>query len=69
MTYTGILRYVDIGTGGWTLECTDGNTYTLYGSIPTELANQQVTLTAKPMQGMGFMMVGDALQVEHIRKS
>ena len=68
MTYTGILRYVDIGSGGWELECSDGTTYTLYGTIPTDLINQHVYLKAKPMAGMGFIMAGNALEVEHIRK-
>ena len=66
MTYTGILRYVDIGSGGWKLTCSDGQTYDLYGEIPQKFNNKTVTLTAKPMQGMGFMMTGTALSVEKI---
>lgn len=64
--YTGTLRYHDIGAGGWSLEATDGTTYTLIGEIPHHLSNKLVTLKAKPMQGMGFMMSGPVLQVEEI---
>tara|TARA_B100000683_G_scaffold173731_1_gene167351 strand:+ start:348 stop:554 length:207 start_codon:yes stop_codon:yes gene_type:complete len=64
--YTGILRYSDIGTGGWSLECSDGITYTLMGTIPKHLHNKQVSIKAKPMQGMGFMMNGPILQVEEV---
>ena len=66
MKYTGTLRYVDIGSGGWKLECTDGQSYDLYGEIPQEFQNKSVTLSAKPMQGMGFMMSGQALSVQNI---
>ena len=66
--YTGTLRYSDIGAGGWSLEATDGTTYTLVGAIPRHLDNKQVALKAKPMQGMGFMMSGPILQVEEIRE-
>ena len=64
--YTGILRYSDIGTGGWSLEASDGVTYVLMGTIPQHLENKQVSIKAKPMQGMGFMMSGPILQVEQI---
>ena len=64
--YTGVLRYSDIGTGGWSLEGSDGVTYTLMGTIPQHLNNKQVSIKAKPMQGMGFMMSGPILQVEQI---
>lgn len=64
--YTGILRHHDIGPGGWTLECSDGSTYTLVGEIPAALQNKHITLKAKPMQGMGFVMNGPALLVEEI---
>ena len=64
--YTGILRYVDLGAGGWQLECSDGSTYTLIGSIPSALKDKKVRIQAKPIQGMGFMMSGEALQVETI---
>jgi|GEM_PF-5725111 len=64
--YTGILRYADIGAGGWQLECSDGKTYTLYGEIPPALKNKKVQIQAKPMQGMGFMMSGEMLSVESI---
>lgn len=67
--YTGILRHQDIGSGSWTLESDDGSTYTLVGNIPASLVNTRVTLKAKPMQGMGFMMSGPALQVETITQS
>ena len=64
--YTGILRYSDIGSGGWSLESSDGVTYTLIGDIASHFQNKQVSLKAKPMQGMGFMMNGPVLQVEEI---
>ena len=64
--YTGILRYVDLGAGGWQLECSDGRTYTLVGNIPSQLKDQKVHVRAKPMPGMGFVMSGEALQVEKI---
>ena len=64
--YTGILRYSDIGTGGWSLECSDGVTYTLMGAIPQQLEDKQVSIKAKPIEGMGFMMSGPILQVEQI---
>jgi hypothetical protein len=66
MTYTGILQYVDIGSGGWKLICDDGQSYDLYGEIPQELNNKTVILKAKPMQGMGLMMGESALSVEQI---
>ena len=64
--YTGTLRYSDIGAGGWSLEASDGITYTLMGTIPQHLNNKQVSIKAKPMEGMGFMMSGPILQVEQI---
>ena len=64
--YTGILRHTDIGAGGWSLEASDGTTYTLVGDIPQTLRNKRVIIKAKPMQGMGFMMSGPILQVEEI---
>ena len=64
--YTGTLRYSDIGAGGWSFEGVDGTTYTLIGDIPQRLNNKRVSLKAKPMQGMGFMMNGPMLQVEEI---
>lgn len=64
--YIGILRYSDIGTGGWSLEASDGVIYVLMGAIPQHLENKQVSIKAKPMQGMGFMMSGPILQVEQI---
>lgn len=66
--YTGTLRYTDIGTGGWSLEASDGATYTLVGDIPPHLKNKHVSIKAKPMQGMGFMMNGPALLVEEIHE-
>jgi len=65
--YTGILRYVDIGAGGWTLESSNGETYTLFGNIPSSLTDKKVQIQAKPIQGMGFMMNGASLQVESIK--
>ena len=67
--YTGTLRFSDIGTGGWLLEALDGVTYTLVGTIPHHLNNKQVSIKAKPMQGMGFMMSGPVLQVEQITEN
>ena len=65
--YTGILRYVDIGTGGWRLETSSGKTYSLFGKIPSSLTDKKVQIQAKPIQGMGFMMSGESLQVESIK--
>lgn len=68
MTYIGTLHYNDIGSGGWQLKCVDGNTYDLFGDIPSTLANRVVSIIAKPISGMGFMMGGAALQVERIQE-
>ena len=67
--YTGILRYNDIGPGGWSLESSNGVTYSLIGDIASHFQNKQVSLRAKPMQGMGFMMSGPILQVEQITEN
>ena len=67
MEYTGVLKRVDLGSGGWRLECSDGNSYDLSGEIPSEYENKKVTVKAKPMQGMGFMMGGQILDVENIK--
>ena len=64
--YAGTLRYSDMGAGGWLLEAVDGTTYTLIGAIPHHLSDKQVSIKAKPMHGMGFMMSGPVLQVEEI---
>ena len=56
MTLKGTLKYVDIGAGGWKLECLDGRVYDLYGTIPAELANQVVVVTGKESEGFGFLM-------------
>ena len=56
MTLKGTLRYVDIGAGGWKLECADGSVYNLYGTIPPELANTTVIVTGKESEGFGFLM-------------
>ena len=58
--YTGILRYSDIGSGGWSLESSDGVTYTLIGDIASHFQNKQVSLKAKPMQG-------EALRSHHLK--
>lgn len=64
--YTGFIRYSDIGAGGWSLESSDGTIYHLIGDIPQHVHDKKVTLKAKPMQGMGFMMTGPVLQVEEV---
>ena len=66
MQYKGTLRYIDIGSGGWKLECENGELYALDGSIPAELKNKKVLITAKPTQSMGFLMIGPTIVVESI---
>ena len=68
MIHKGILRYVDIGTGGWQLECSDGSTFMLYGDIPNNLKDKKVIVKAQQIEGMGFMMSSpQALEVLSIQ--
>ena len=67
MEYTGILRKVDLGSGGWRLECSDGKSYDLTGEVSSEYENKNVTVKAKPIEGMGFMMGEQILEVESIK--
>ena len=54
--YSGILKKVDIGMGGWRLILDDGREFDLYGNIPNELAHQRVIVNGKRSEfgvGMG----------------
>ena len=67
MKITGILRQVDIGAGGWKLECSDGSSYDLYGAIPPELVNKRVIVTGTLSEGFGVLRTASqSLQVDSI---
>ena len=68
MIHKGILRYVDLGAGGWQLECANGTVFVLYGDIPDNLKDKHVVVTAKKTEGFGFMMSSQqALEVISIQ--
>ena len=68
MTYKGMLRYIDLGAGGWQLECDNGTTFILYGDIPNHFKDKKVILTAQKAEGFGFMMSDQqALEVLSIK--
>ena len=68
MIHKGILRYIDIGAGGWQLECANGTIFTLYGDIPDHLKNKKVIVKAQKVEGFGFMMSSqEALEVISIK--
>jgi hypothetical protein len=61
MTWTGTLRFVDVGTGAWRLELDGGGVVGLYGEIPAALSDCRVLVRGHILDGAGIGMVGGAL--------
>ena len=67
MTFSGIARRMDIGTGIWVLE-SRSEKVTLYGTIPLELEGKRVVVDGKYIANLGLGMLGGrAVQVAGIR--
>ena len=63
LTFSGVLRYVDLGTGQWILE-TAGGRRPLLGNIPRHLTDQPVTVTAREVDALSFGESGDGRSLE-----
>lgn len=61
--YTGTLKRVDLGAGGWALELDSGGQVLLDGDVPRRLAGQRVTVRGYEAEQQGFLMTGDATVV------
>jgi len=68
MKLHGKLRRMDVGTGAWVLETSDGELVALYGEVDAALDGKQVEVRGKTVDGMGFAMVGDrSFEVSSVR--
>ena len=66
-TWTGVLKRMDLGTGGWLLEVVSGGSFELYGEIDVRYADQKVTVTGVVKPVHGFLMTGhDSIEVSEI---
>jgi hypothetical protein len=55
LTVTGVLKYLDIGTGGWVLE-TSSQTYELeIENLPQEACGTKVSLEGQLIQPMSML--------------
>jgi hypothetical protein len=70
MTWQGMLRWENLGTGGWVLE-SDGRKVQLVGDVPAALNGKRVVVQGRTLEGgMGFLMAGDQMvQVSQIRET
>ncbi len=69
MSWTGTLRWIDIGTGSWVLE-THGRKLNLVGDVPRDLADENVIVKGVELEGMGIGMIGSKIvQVEGVQKA
>lgn len=66
--YTGVLRRVDLGSGGWALDTGSGSRVLLTGDVPAALAGRSVVVEGAPAGAFGFLMTGDpTVEVRSIR--
>ncbi|MBM75451.1 MAG: hypothetical protein CMK59_08610 [Proteobacteria bacterium] len=63
--HRGILKWVDLGMGGWQL-VTKSGTIDLYGDIPQNLNGQKVVVKGTPVSGGLMMSSSSALRVHNI---
>lgn len=70
MMYTGKLVRVDLGTGGWVLETKEGDKIALFGDVPPRLANTQVVVQGRTLEGSSFLMTGEKmLEVSSVKEA
>ena len=70
MKRKGRLTWVDLGSGAWMLETSDGKKVQLAGAIPAELVGQEVEVTGKRVGGFGFAMAGpEVIEVASVTRS
>ena len=68
MTWTGKLKRVDLGTGAWVLETKKGEKLTLFGDVPTHLADKDVEVTGREIRdGASFVMSGPMVEVARVK--
>lgn len=71
---TGTLERVDLGTGAWVLVDDHGERWqlddtALDGGVPADLAGRRVHVSGRPVESLGFAMVGPTLAVRRIRRA
>ena len=70
MTYSGTLKRVDLGAGGWVLETKSGERIALFGDVPAALEGRAVEVQGKEVDGASFLMTGDKMvEVSRVRQA
>ena len=63
--HRGILKWIDVGMGGWQLATASGD-IDLYGDIPQSLKGKQVVVRGEPVSSGIMMTSAQALRVHSI---
>ena len=66
--WEGTIIAVDIGSGGWRLVDSKGESFELFGDIAPRYVGATVVVTGERTESFGFMMTGsDGIEVHSVR--